>query len=168
MIQAHSTPPRRFKRRIIIIKRVLQTKYVFLVFMSVFIASILMCWDVFNTFRDIETQIGSEVYPLLQNVQRLMVIKLLLFLIVVVWFAVFASHRFAGPVLRLRRSMRQLAQGEHVEPIKFRKGDFWPEFADEFNAVLARVQGQARPDASDVRPASIAKEQPLAAATTAR
>jgi signal transduction histidine kinase len=51
------------------------------------------------------------------------------------------SNRFVGPLVRLRRSMRQLAQGEHVEPITFRDDDFWKEFADEFNAVLARVQG---------------------------
>jgi signal transduction histidine kinase len=50
------------------------------------------------------------------------------------------SNRFVGPILRLRRSMRQLARGEHVEPIKFRGTDFWQDFADEFNAVLARVQ----------------------------
>ena len=52
------------------------------------------------------------------------------------------SNRFVGPFLRLRRSMRALARGEHVEPIEFRRGDFWKEFADEFNAVAARVQGE--------------------------
>ena len=50
------------------------------------------------------------------------------------------SNRFVGPLVRLRRAMRALAQGEHVEPISFRDGDFWLEFAQEFNAVLARVQ----------------------------
>jgi hypothetical protein len=50
------------------------------------------------------------------------------------------SHRFVGPLLRLRRSMRQLARGEYVAPIKFRRTDFWQDLADEFNAVLERVQ----------------------------
>jgi hypothetical protein len=53
------------------------------------------------------------------------------------------SNRFAGPLLRLRRSMRALARGEHVEPIEVRDGDFWKDFADEFNAVAARVQAAA-------------------------
>ena len=52
------------------------------------------------------------------------------------------SNRFAGPLLRLRRSMRQLAAGEAVSPIKFRDDDFWQEFAEEFNAVAARLQGE--------------------------
>jgi hypothetical protein len=51
------------------------------------------------------------------------------------------SNRFVGPLLRLRRSMRQLARGEHVEPIEFRQGDYWLDLAEEFNAVVARTQG---------------------------
>lgn len=50
------------------------------------------------------------------------------------------TNRLVGPIVRLRSEMRKLARGEHVEPIRFRKGDFWQEFADEFNAVVARVQ----------------------------
>jgi hypothetical protein len=50
------------------------------------------------------------------------------------------SNRFVGPLLRLRRSMRQLGRGEEVEPIEFRETDFWPEFADEFNAIRLRLQ----------------------------
>ena len=49
------------------------------------------------------------------------------------------SNRFAGPLYRLRRSMRALAAGEHVQPVIFRDGDFWHDLADEFNAVAAYV-----------------------------
>ena len=55
------------------------------------------------------------------------------------------SNRFAGPMVRLRRSMRALGRGEHVEPIHFREGDFWQEFADEFNTLVARFQGKNAP-----------------------
>jgi hypothetical protein len=51
------------------------------------------------------------------------------------------SNRFVGPTMRLRRSLRQLARGQHVDPIEFRDSDFWQEFADEFNAVAAHLQG---------------------------
>jgi hypothetical protein len=71
------------------------------------------------------------------------------------------SNRFVGPCLRLRRSMQKLARGEYVAPIKFRDNDFWPEFADEFNAVLARVQDQA---AAEVEESAPQEEEPLAVA----
>jgi hypothetical protein len=58
------------------------------------------------------------------------------------------SNRFVGPVLRLKRSMHQLAQGEEIEPIEFRDSDFWREFADEFNVLRAKILGSAiRPEA---------------------
>ena len=53
------------------------------------------------------------------------------------------SNRFVGPLVRLRRSMRELARGEYVEPIEFRDADFWQEIANEFNAVRDRVQASA-------------------------
>jgi hypothetical protein len=49
------------------------------------------------------------------------------------------SHRFAGPMVRLRDSMRRSAAGEHVEPIRFRDGDYWQDLADAFNAMQARI-----------------------------
>jgi hypothetical protein len=55
------------------------------------------------------------------------------------------SNRLVGPFVRLRHGMRALARGEHVESIRFRQGDFWREFTDEFNAVVARTESQNPP-----------------------
>lgn len=52
------------------------------------------------------------------------------------------SNRFAGPMLRLRRAMRQTAAGERVESIYFRNQDYWQEFADAFNDLNKRLQTQ--------------------------
>ena len=50
------------------------------------------------------------------------------------------SNRFAGPLLRLRRAMRALAEAEPVAPIGFRKEDFWYGFAEEFNVIAEELQ----------------------------
>ena len=63
-----------------------------------------------------------------------------LLLLVIIVDVLWVSNRFAGPMFRLRKSMRRLARGEQVDPIQFREGDFWREFADDFNGVLARFQ----------------------------
>jgi hypothetical protein len=65
----------------------------------------------------------------------------LLFLPLVAVDVVRLSHRFVGPMVRLRRTLRELGCGQRVEPIRFRDGDFWQEVAAEFNAVIERVQG---------------------------
>ncbi len=49
------------------------------------------------------------------------------------------TNRFAGPMVRLRASMRALTRGETVEPLRFRKGDFWQEAAEEFNSLATQV-----------------------------
>jgi len=50
------------------------------------------------------------------------------------------TNRVAGPMLRLRRSMTRLANGDAVERIEFRGNDFWHGFADDFNHLAARVE----------------------------
>lgn len=63
------------------------------------------------------------------------------------------SNRLVGPVFRLRRALRQLAEGTPVQPIHFRDGDFWREFADEFNAVAAQLQASKKQAAQGGRTA---------------
>ncbi len=83
----------------------------------------------------------------------------LLLLPLVVIDIVRLSNRFAGPMLRLRRSLRALGRGEEVEPLEFRGADFWQEFAEDFNAVLRRVQGTRRRPI----PAEQPEEEPVTA-----
>lgn len=49
------------------------------------------------------------------------------------------SHRFAGPIYRLRSTIRSLAQGEQFRPMKFREIDFWQDLADDFNQMVVRL-----------------------------
>ena len=66
------------------------------------------------------------------------------------------SNRFAGPMFRLRRSLHDLAQGKPVSAVRFRQGDFWQEFAADFNAVAALArEAKAHPPESDMPAAEI-------------
>ena len=49
------------------------------------------------------------------------------------------TNRLAGPMHKVRRAMRNLANGEPSEPIHFRAGDFWRQLADDYNAVRQRM-----------------------------
>ena len=50
------------------------------------------------------------------------------------------SNRIVGPMVRFRRMMKDLASGNPVRQITLRDGDFWQEFANDFNAVICRVE----------------------------
>ena len=72
-----------------------------------------------------------------------------------IWDLLRFSHRFAGPISRLKHAMNDLADGKPVEPIHFRKDDFWYEFAEAFNRISDKVQPAAEeriPDAEEPEP----------------
>ena len=54
------------------------------------------------------------------------------------------SNRIAGPMVRIRRAMQQLATEEFVDPLQFREGDFWQDFATHFNALRETVAASKR------------------------
>ena len=49
------------------------------------------------------------------------------------------SHRFAGPIYRLRQTIRSIAQGEPTKRLKFRDFDFWQGLAKDFNQMVDRL-----------------------------
>lgn len=70
-------------------------------------------------------------------------VVLLALMPVVVYDTMKLGHRIAGPMFRLRGALHRLANGERVEPVHFRKQDFWQEMAADFNTVLGRFQNDA-------------------------
>ncbi len=65
-----------------------------------------------------------------------MFLSLMLLLPLFVYDSFQLSNRFAGPVKRLRRVLRDLAEGKEISPITFRKGAYWQEMAEELNRAL--------------------------------
>ncbi len=50
------------------------------------------------------------------------------------------SHRFAGPIFSLRRAIRDVAAGNPPRKLKFRRRDFWQDLAEDYNAMLTRLE----------------------------
>ena len=64
------------------------------------------------------------------------------------------SHRFAGPIYRLRNTIRKIAEGGPVEQLAFRDFDFWQGMAKDFNAMTARLTQDSQEESEQT-------EQPL-------
>lgn len=50
------------------------------------------------------------------------------------------SHRFVGPMYRVRTVLATLGSGGSVAPVKLRNGDFWQETAMHLNEVRQRIE----------------------------
>ena len=76
------------------------------------------------------------------------------------------SHRWVGPVFRLRNSLRSLGRGEAVSEVKFRDLDFWQDLAVELNTVSAELERLRAQQANNVTDDSAVHKsvQPLLAA----
>ena len=57
----------------------------------------------------------------------------------VTFTAVRFSHRFAGPVVRFRRALGELAEGKAPREISLRKNDFWKDVASDINRVSLKM-----------------------------
>lgn len=49
------------------------------------------------------------------------------------------THRCVGPIVRLRRALKELASGETSTPLKFRDSDYWHDLAEDFNQVNTKM-----------------------------
>jgi hypothetical protein len=49
------------------------------------------------------------------------------------------SHRFVGPILRIRNTIRQASREDNAPLVKLRPGDFWVDLADDLNGLLTRM-----------------------------
>lgn len=67
---------------------------------------------------------------------------------VVVLDAIRFSHRFAGPIFRVRSELKRHARGETIRPLQFRAKDFWRDLAVQINVLVNRVEAaEANSDA---------------------
>ncbi len=75
-------------------------------------------------------------------------LSLVLLLPMFVFDAVRLSHRFTGPMFRIRKAMKAAAKGEKVTPIQLRETDYWQDLADDLNSLLESFDA-IKPAAAD-------------------
>ncbi|MFA6003700.1 MAG: hypothetical protein WC881_06500 [Elusimicrobiota bacterium] len=56
---------------------------------------------------------------------------------------VFYSHRLAGPIYHIRKTLREALDGKAPGPIVLRKNDEFKELAEDINLLLARSGGKS-------------------------
>jgi signal transduction histidine kinase len=81
----------------------------------------------------------SENLRILWITQGPLMLVMVFLLPVFVLDTVKLSHRFAGPIISLRRAMREIAEGQPPRKLQFRKTDFWHDLADDYNALTDRI-----------------------------
>jgi hypothetical protein len=83
---------------------------------------------------------SADLVQLVMHVCAIPFAASLLLLPVVVFDSIRFSHRFTGPMVRFRRVIKEVADGHEVKPLAIRDGDFWNDYAADFNRVVGRIK----------------------------
>ncbi|MDA7980409.1 MAG: hypothetical protein MPJ50_16750 [Pirellulales bacterium] len=143
-----------------LVRRVLMHWVVFFILAFLFLTAwqLLISGDPLNFSSQAIRGIWSNCIPIL--------VTLVVLMPIFVRDTIRLSHRFSGPIVRLRNELRDLADGKVNPPVNFREGDFWQDLAGEFNRV-AEVVRQNQCESSEQRAlASATKASECLAETT--
>jgi len=86
--------------------------------------------DLWEQYR----QFCAEFYPV--------ILGFLVIVPFVAYDAVRFSHGVAGPIYRIQQTIRAIAAGQPVKPVKLRWGDHLVDFQNDLNAMIYALQRQ--------------------------
>ncbi|MCX5692624.1 MAG: methyl-accepting chemotaxis protein [Candidatus Omnitrophica bacterium] len=127
------------RRRQYIIKKGLQFRYIGLVFGLALIASFVTGWTVFATGWHFLGEKLASVYPqgrlvyVLRATNLALVRNLLLISPLIFILGLLFSHRIAGPVYRIGKTLEDITKGNLGLRIRLREGDELVDLADTIN-----------------------------------
>ena len=85
--------------------------------------------------KGIQTVLDQELLFLIYAIASIFVLHL----IIVLGLGLIFSHRVGGAIYALKRTIRQIHDGENVE-LRLRKGDEFQELVDSFNDMVSQLK----------------------------
>lgn len=139
---------RRYKRRILIVDKKFQYKYVAIILLImiatvvfVSMATFYVVWDkVLIAFENVP-EASRKLADIMAQSARVSMIPLGILTVLFSAMGVFYSHKIAGPVYRIKKVAEDLAAGNLNVDVRFRKGDEMQELADVLNKAIANLRG---------------------------
>lgn len=134
-----------FRRKQYLIKKGLQFKYIGLIFALAILASVVTGYTVFVTGWTLLGEKLANVYPqgrlmYVFKTTNLTLIRNLIFISPLIFvLGLLFSHRIAGPVYRIEKSIYEISKGNLAMKIKLRKGDELWDLADLINTMTENL-----------------------------
>jgi len=136
----------KYIRRQYLVDRAYQLQFVTRVFIAIFgiavissgIASIML-W--FNMYR---ANSGEQTHLIVAfiAVSITLIVELLVSIPIAYYFGIRQSHRVVGPMIRLKRTLEVIGQGDYSQRITLRKGDALIELANQINKMAENLENR--------------------------
>ena len=99
-------------------------------------------WAEENNFRSDSVEyayqfyIQAKHYTFFGLLWKPITIILFINIFIIILVNIYFSHKIAGPIYKLKKTLREKLEGEIIKPIVLRKGDAFHDLADIINQVL--------------------------------
>lgn len=138
-----------YKRNIFIINPKFQFRISFFLCFLVFISTIFYPVTIYEIIESFIEATPSKAASLEETRTMLFLILGLVqvgVLGLIFVCTIFVSHKIAGPMYKLKNYLISIRNQEHFGPVFFRKGDYFPEIADELNETLSAISAKRSED----------------------
>ncbi len=143
------------RRSVFLINRKFQLKFSFYVCSWIILLSCvypMIIYDLFDYFVRFLAGEGREIPSAVVNSFKVEVIQLLIlmhfaFLVLTFLISLFVSHRIAGPIYKLRKSLDGARKGR-LEKVTFRSKDNFQELAESYNEAVELLFSHSKKDQS--------------------
>lgn len=125
-------------------KHPIQSRYLFIVLMSMLCPTLVLAGCLyFVIFRLMAEQFAlpEGIYimlmPVFYKINVLLMIGMPILFVVIFFWGLIVSHRFAGPIERMERDLDEVISGNLEKTIELRKNDDLTGVAERINRIIA-------------------------------
>lgn len=142
--------PKKIRRRQYLVKTKFQLKYTGMVLLFMFIVAWLTGSTVYYTGWLLMGEKLANVYPqgrlvaIMRMINATLLLRLLLLTPLVVLISVLLSHRIAGPLYRIQRFLKSVANGDLSAKLVLRKGDELQDLAGSINEMTDDLKNRVK------------------------
>ncbi|MFH1415956.1 MAG: methyl-accepting chemotaxis protein [Elusimicrobiota bacterium] len=133
------------KRSQIVVKRTLQLKYAAVVLLAMLATALTVGADFYIRLHGfVKDFLGDlpdrSIEQLMMNMNQLMYAKLVVLILIATAISLYISHKFAGPIVHIEKSIGIVANGDLTHKVYFRSGDELKHLADYFNYMMGQIR----------------------------
>ncbi len=135
------------RRRRYFINRSVQLRHMGMSALIVFIAALIAGWSAYSSIWYViaeRVQNEPQLHQILSEINKILLVRSILVILAGICCAViitlFVSHRTAGPIFRIRKTLEDIGSGLIPGKIKLRTRDEFKELADAVNSVITKAE----------------------------
>ncbi len=126
-----------------LMKHPIQANYLLIVILAMLIPTLLIGFCLYNLIFNLLAKqmvfpeaIMANLVPVIKRVNVFLMLTLPIATLIILWFALVISHRFAGPIERLEGDLDQILAGDYEHRVQVRKRDDLVGVTKRINMLL--------------------------------